>query len=309
MYHHSGGLLHKKLANIVHLDRKSLRVYTQILLKEGSIKRKGEGYHGKYVPTQKPSYTELLLKASLFADDFKFNLLNTAGPPRFSVLNEYNGYRGPSLIFDEPPNNIDPVDATLVDFTSYTKYYDPKFTEENRLERMLFESSNRIGAFIIYAIIQSMSLANDEMLSLSKREHNQFIADWVQTCILQVIPHLILSFRESAHRSIGSFPRVEDPKVKYIKEIQISELNKSFERIYPYLSYKLRKSIDKLSQSLQSYKKWEKSLTNEIEIQKNCKHQFKGAFEANYGYYVQQCLKCHYLKKSKMPRSGKAKKK
>lgn len=210
------------------------------------------------------------------------------------------------MIFDEPPNNIDPVDATLVDFTSYTKYYDPKFTEENRLERMLFESSNRIGAFIIYAIIQAMGLANDEMLSLSKREHNQFIADWVQTCILQVIPHLILSFRESAHRSMDSFPRVEDPKVKYIKKIQISELNKSFERIYPYLSYKLRKSIDRLSQSYRAIRNG-RSLTNEIEIQKNCKHQFKGAYETRYGYYVQQCLKCHYLKKSKMPRSGKAK--
>jgi predicted transcriptional regulator len=310
MYYHSkGGILHNNLANTVNLDRKSLRVYTKILLKEGSIKREGKGYHGKYVPTQKPSYTELLLKSSLFADDFKFNLLNTAGIPKFSVLYEYNGYGGPSLIFDKPPNNIDPVDGTLVDFTSYAKYYDPKFTEENSLERMLFESSNRIGAFIIYAIIQAMSLANNEMLSLSNRERNQFIADWTKTCILQIIPHLILFFRESAHKSMSSFPRVEDPKVKYIKEIQISELNKSFERIYPYLSYKLRKSIDKLPQSLQSYKKWEKSLTNEIEMQENCKHQFKKAFGTKYGYYNRQCLKCHYIEKGKMPRSERSQKK
>jgi hypothetical protein len=70
------------------------------------------------------------------------------------------------LIFDKPPNNIDPVDASLVDFTGYTKYYEPKFTEEDRLERMLFESSNRIGALITYAIIQAMNMASDEMLSL-----------------------------------------------------------------------------------------------------------------------------------------------
>lgn len=268
MYYYSeGGISHNKLVNIVHLDRKSLRPYTQSLLKNGLIKRDGNEHHGKYVPTRKPSYTDLLLRSSLFADDFRFNSLNAAGLPRFSVLYEYNGY-GPSLIFGKPPNNKDPVDATLVDFTAYTKYYEPRFTEQDRLERTLFESSNRIGAFITYAIIQAMNLSNDEMLSLSKGEQDQFTTDWVHTCISQVVPHLISFFKESAYTSMGSYPRVENPKVKYIKEIQTSELNKSFEKLYPYLSYKLRKSIDRLPESLENYKKLMESLNNESKMQK-----------------------------------------
>jgi hypothetical protein len=40
---------------------------------------------------------------------------------------------------------------------------------------------------------------------------------------------------------------------------------------------------------------------------KNCKHQFDKPFETRYGYYDQQCLKCHHIKKGKMPISKETK--
>lgn len=299
-YYSEGGISHHKLADLFHLHIKSLRVYTQNLLKKGLIKREGNGHHGKYVPTRKLPYSDLLLRASLFGDEFK-HLLNAAGPPRFCVLYEYNGYCGPTRIFHKPPNNINPVDATDVDFTTYTKYYEPKFMEDDRLERILFESSNRIGALIIYAIIQAMNLANDEMQSLSKREQNQFISDWVHTCISQVVPYLVFYFKDSAYRSM--YPRMENPE----KKIQTSELSKSFEKLYPYVSHELRKSLDKLPKSLEGYKKQIETLGKESEMQINCKHQFDKPYEARHGYYDRKCLKCHYIKEGKMPRSKKQK--
>jgi predicted transcriptional regulator len=239
MYDSRGGISHNKLANIVHLDRKSLRPYTQNLLKQGLIKREGNKHHGKYIPTRKPSYTDLLLRASLFADYFRLHLLNAAAKPRFAILYEYNGYGSQSLIVDEPPEDYfmkapedrDPLEAAMVDFTAYTKYYQPKFTEQDKLECMLFEFSNRIGAFITYAIVQAANLSDNGVLS--KREQRQFITDWVHTCISHVIPQLTMFFEDSIYRA-GS------------RHIQNSELNEIFQRLYPYLGYKLRKSISKL---------------------------------------------------------------
>ena len=287
-----GGILHNQLAQIVDLDRKSLRRYTQHLMKDRKIRR--EGLHGKYFPTEE-SYKDPLLKATVFGDDFRFKLLDEKKD--LVLCNQ--------IIEDFVLNKI-------VDCTTYTTLYRPMFTTEDKVERTLFEFSNRVGAFITYTLIQAMSPENNKM-SLSTRGQDEIVKKWVQNSISRILPFLAKNFNEFVFRAIDQYPHGYDEYVTFMEkspkfvldESTINRLSIAFGRLYPRLGYEFDKMIMNLPAALENYKRFIEDMREKRKWQQICEHVYKEpATMTLYGYYGKQCSKCHYIKRVKNPNSS-----
>lgn len=284
-----GGISHNQLAQIVDLDRKSLRRYTQPLLGDKKIRR--DGTHGKYFPTEE-AYKDPLLKATLFGDDFRFKLLDEK---KGLVLCD-------QIIEDYEINRV-------VDCTTYSSLYKPMFTTEDEIEQTLFEFSNRVGAFITYALIQAMNPENNKML-LSTRGQDEIVKKWAQNSISRILPFLVKNFNDFVYIAIGQYPRGYDEQVKFMDKSPrfvldgstISKLLTAFRRLYPRLGYEFDKMIMNLPEALDNYKKFIEEMREKRKQQQSCEHVYKEpATMTLYGYYGKQCSKCHYIKRVKNP--------
>jgi hypothetical protein len=100
--------------------------------------RRESGRQGKYFPTEY-AYRDTRLSADVFGSKFRSGLLKKDILVTTNKRTEY-------LI---PPQYC-------IDFTIYRKYFEPKFTEQDRIEWTLFEFSNKIGAFITFTLISSI---------------------------------------------------------------------------------------------------------------------------------------------------------
>jgi hypothetical protein len=183
------------------------------------------------------------------------------------------------------------------------------FTSKYEVEETLFEFSNRVGAFITYALIQAMNPDNNKM-SLSARVQDEIVKKWAQNSISRILPFLVKDFNDFAYRAIGQYPRGYDEQVKFMKKSPrfvldksiISRLLTAFRRLYPRLGYEFDKMIMKLPDASQKHKIYMEELRKKWKQQEICEHVYKEPPAMTlYGYYGKQCSKCHYIKRVKNP--------
>jgi predicted transcriptional regulator len=334
-------LNHDKLAYLVDLDRKRLRRYTTSLTEKGLVKRES-GPHGRYYLT-KETHINPLLKAYLFGDNFRRNLLEKDDLITTNKKVQYS---------------IPPLGSK--DFTTYRRYFEPKFSEKDKLERTLFEFSNRIGAFISYVLIQAMSRSGNNEDIEDPKVQNVLVQRWVNTAITKILPHLAPQFKDSIDKSLGQYYAekpipiriwkclecnsiVEDPngetnlvkmhqnktghtrgrwtdepKQIYLpkKAYQFGTTNRflfdkktdyrirrSFEAIYPLINYEFEKIFQKLPNEIESYKKFQDRMFHKWKQQEICDHEYAKPTMTLQGYYRKQCSKCQHFKKVRKPLS------
>jgi hypothetical protein len=228
------------------------------------------------------------LYAHFFADQFRRNVLKREDLITTTRMVDFTSY--------------------CIDFSTYRQLYEPKFTEQHKLEHTLFEFSNRIGAFITFVLIQSMNPDNFSGTNLeSPKERDLMAKEWVNKAVLVVLPFIIRQFRDSVHKGINKYPRTweeqkryfnKSPKFKMEKEI-IDDLTRSFTRIYPLVSFEFKKIFQNLSSEIKSYKSWLEQLEQKEKKRSKCKHQFREPRMTIYGFCARQCIKCGYFKNVK----------
>jgi hypothetical protein len=288
VYGIKGGISHDQLAQIADLDRKSLRKYTQHLMKDGKISRVGT--HGKYFPTEE-GYKDPLLNATLFGDHFRSRLLD----------NKEDLVLCNKIIRDFRLNKE-------IDCTTYITLYEPKFANGKEIERALFEFSNRIGAFITYALIQTMNPDNNKM-SLSAREQDEIVKKWAQNSISRILPFLVRNFNDLVYRAKGQYPSSYDEQVKFMDKRPkfvlvkpaIDQLLSAFRRLYPRLGYEFDKMILELPESSEYYKMSIEAMREKRKQQQSCEHVYIEPPTITSFWYSKQCYKCQYIKKVKNP--------
>ena len=176
--HEADGISHGELAKIIKKDRKNLRIYTKRLTDRKIIRRES-GPHGKYHVTN--PYGRTWYSAYLFGNLIKERIL----PDECNLVLTNKG--------EKIPENMD--------FVTYTSYFRPRFTSDSELQRVLFEFSNMIGAFVLYILIQGLNPANNRIIESQKYvEQDQLVQEWVKTTLSEVIgdkADLLRSFKES----------------------------------------------------------------------------------------------------------------
>ena len=197
-----GGVFPNQIAEFLGIDRSNIIPYTESLVRKGKIKRKDQ--QSPYMPTDE-SYKNPLLEAYLFGESFLPFLKRTK---KNLVLN--NEVRG---IFKEleHPKEVTTTDGKKIDiyaqlerldFTTYKKYYDTKFTRDDYLEKSLFEFSNRIGAYIVRSMIEATRKTNynTKLIMHSTDAQNAMAQAYMDRAISSLMPYLIPAFKTLIRR-------------------------------------------------------------------------------------------------------------
>jgi hypothetical protein len=308
---------HDKLAYLVDLDRKRLRVYTTSLMEKGMIRRE-EGLHGRYYPTIR-TFKESLLKAELFSDNFRKKLLGKDG------LIATQG--------KETSRHVGSLDVAVSEF------------------------SNRIGAFVAYSLIEAMTNLNgnspgsgsNNELTEDPRLNDILIKRWAEIAITNIIPHLPSLFKDFIDKSADQYFDYKNPvpvktwkclecdtigesyrgnitsllehqedfghlKVKWGPEQKVivprsktslqfsnkelkAKLHKAFATKYPVIDNEFKKIFESMPSEIDSYKKFLARTFARFKQQEHCDHQYGKPAMTLQGYYRKQCVKCNYLKK------------
>lgn len=149
------------------------------------------------------------------------------------------------------------------DFTKYIELYEPKFTVNDKLERVLFEFSNQIGSFITYLLIYSLEFVNSSIMSNNndnnKEGHDFIIKTLVEKGLSHIIPYLPIIFMNWVYPEIYKITNFSK-KVKFVDTASnknnisrtiltdresILSLVKAFTRIYPLMSFEIEKLLPK----------------------------------------------------------------
>ncbi|HET7283662.1 MAG TPA: winged helix-turn-helix domain-containing protein, partial [Nitrososphaeraceae archaeon] len=231
IYGMRAGISHDQLSKEVGLDPKNLRSYIKELKKEGLVK-KGKRLQDKYFPTEE-AYKDQLLNAYLFGDNFKRNIL---GQDHIITTNKKVEYEIP-------------FPSHCRDFTIYRRHFEPKFDENSKLERSLFEFSNKIGAFITYLFIRIMDPADVRSKLGSDQSTDLLLEQIARKAVLTIIRAAMSVFKDSIYKSIDKYPFTYEDTIKYLekrpryifeKDI-IKELRRSFAQIYPLMNHEFEK--------------------------------------------------------------------
>jgi predicted transcriptional regulator len=279
-----GGISQSRLEKQIDLDRKNLKPSIEILIKKGLVKKEKErGLHGKYFSTEK-AYKDPLLFAYFFADIFRHDLLKQEN--LITTTNRIEEHAQPFLL--------------CRDFTTYRHYFEPKFTEKHKLERTLFEFSNRIGAFITYGLIQAMNPDNYNEYNLgSAQEQDTLVREWIHRAVLRALPFIIWQFRDSIYKGINQYPKNYEEEVKYMdtkpkfvldKKI-ITELTRSFARIYPLVNYEFQKIFRNLFSEVEQYKSYVEEIKEKWKKQEKCEHEYGQPRTTIFGFCGKECNK------------------
>jgi hypothetical protein len=287
------GISHQDLADRVGLDRKNLRPYIKRLKSRKMITR-APGKQGKYFPTT-IVYQDALLTASLFGELAILRLLNVGN-------------------YVVPKENA----------STYSDYFSLKFTEDSGLERALFEFSNKIGAFIIYVLIQAMNPRNGYIIKSEEKDldRDALVQEWVKNAILSIIPLLLVKFKDTIFSDLDSvMPPDLDPKkindvimdylfekpLFQLKAKTIAELGQKFQALYPIVKYRLDQILEGLPTAIENYQVSTDYFRIRQKVVDTCEHKFQGAKERlvlldGSRYWVpnlnkiMHCSKCHYTK-------------
>jgi predicted transcriptional regulator len=283
------GVPHVELAKVIGLDRKNLSRYMKRLIAKKLIRRE-TGRQGKYFPTEH-AYRDTRLSADVFGRKFRSSLLKEN---ILVTTNKRTEYHLPSWY--------------CIDFTIYRKYFEPKFSEEDKIEHELFEFSNKIGAFITFTLIQAMSRDNTHLIfSKENIARDELIEEWIKNVVLAIIPALAWEFKSAAYKSLDKYPNNYKSKVKFMSKRprflfskhDAHVLSGAFTRIYPLLNYKLEKILKELPDSTDSFKAQLEHMEQKSKEQQSCKHEYGQPTDTLYGY-GRQCSKCHYIERVKI---------
>jgi len=236
------GIHHVELSKKIGIDRKNLTPYMTKLIAIGLIRRES-GRQGKYFPTDQ-AYIDTRLSADVFGRKFRSGIL-----------------KNDEIVTTNKRTEIDA--HYCIDFTIYKRYFEPKFTEEDRIEHTLFEFSNKIGAFITFTLIQAMSLDNKNLIfSKENIARDELIQEWIKNAMLDVIPALAWEFRTKVYKSLDKYPKNHNSKLTFLSKrprLLFSKedtrvLSGAFTRIYTLLSYELENILKELPNATDSFK-------------------------------------------------------
>ena len=168
-----GGVFPNQIAKILDIDKSNIVPYTKSLEKKGKINRKSP--QSPYFPTDE-SFKNFSLEADLFGE-ISLRLLKKI-KKKLILVNEEA----------QIPSKFD----------TYKNYYEPKFGREDYLERVLFEFSNRIGAFITRAVIEATRASNynAKLLLKSTDIQNSMTQAYMKKAMYSLIPFLAPIFKK-----------------------------------------------------------------------------------------------------------------
>jgi hypothetical protein len=215
------GISHQKLAEIVKIDRKSLRKYTKWLIEKGLIRR--EGKHGNYFPTSKS-------KGGTYAS------ADTLCRQFVKMVFDWDDYW---------QGQATSIPQALKEVTS--QYISPRqktVAGDINLERILFDFSNTIGGFITYILIQLVNPSIKIEKHVHDLEEESLVKQkWVGDVMSVLSEHLLNIFIEQTWYHPTNFP--QDPR----KYTYFGDLTSSFFLAYPELYKKLEILMRKLPES------------------------------------------------------------
>ena len=193
-----GGILPEKLAKVIGLNKKNLLPYLKILEKEKAIERKNE--QAPYFLTDK-FYKDTMLIARLFGESSSRLLRDRRD---LILTNEaktvYQRFDHPN--FRNGKNND--TELRRYNFTKYKEFLLTKFSDKTLTEKNFFEFSNRIGAFIIRALIEAMNRENYSNKVTDLIEQQAMSQEYINNAISAFIPHLIPAFKELIEKNTPS---------------------------------------------------------------------------------------------------------
>jgi hypothetical protein len=297
------GISHQELADKMELHRTNLQPYTDSLMEKNKISRKNK--KSKYFVTQ-DIFKDPILNASIFADTVRFKLLKNTD--KFLILNE-----DISFIFSNDHQDKE----YFKNFITYKNFFQPNFTKNQNLEKMLFEFSNRIGSFITYLLIYSMNFnkMNRESVELTDKEKDEIIQRMVEEGITNLIPYLPHFFKDTVNKALGNFPRFnfekrleyfkKNPKLVFDPDIN-NKLIDAFTKLYPLMSYEFEKILPQQFRliygkelkgwvsAIEEHKKYLNEFHEKLREQRTCKHEYiKKSKTSRY-----QCKLCNHIKKT-----------
>lgn len=310
----SNGISHQKLAEFVELDRKSLRPYIKDLMKKGLVKIVRRNKQTLYLSTEE-FHQDPVFKAEVFGTSFQSKLRDK----KFKILNEEEKTPIKSVIKKDENDNL--IQQTIrYDFTKYKQLFEPKFSQNDNIEKVLFEFSNQIGAFITYLIIYCMNPENHNT-NLSRDENDRITQKMFQTAMNKITPYLIIRFSDFLNNMSNIFNTKHTTKKRkginskessrhYLpKDFIAIKLLDAFVRLYPLMIFEFEKILDKryffqevledYPPAIEGYKKQLISYNQMLKQQETCKHDFGKPTESIFGTIIQQCSKCKYIQKVK----------
>jgi len=254
-----GGISLADISRIIDIDRKYLIKHLQSLQIDGLVRR-GKGKHGRYLATKYiPSDT--YLSAEVFAKLFVAYVLR---PNDDDIAQVYSPY----------------IESRSLD--QYQNY-------GLSLERIMFDFSNAIGAFITYVLIQSMNQVNNIITNVQDtKEKDLVIQKWVSDVISELQAYLLPLFKDCIQNSILTIDRCKkdgigesilnyvylEPKYIFDNSI-IADLTSAFSNAYPDLYRTLEKVRKKWPKIVQQTNDNITYLSMSHEIQRKCKHEYK----------------------------------
>jgi hypothetical protein len=279
---------------------------------QGQIKIVRKGKTTKYLPTIDSIFMDTSLAGFLFGFYSSNELLNKHAPV---ISNEkYSSLRsGPDLKFHNVNINCNNL-----------RYFKPKFNEEkDSIEKLIFEFSNRIGAFILYTFINALYEENKFTLSrkekLTDRDKNMLIHSWNMNAIGSfVLREALKDFRASIFDVIHNNSHVEydfdeddlleserkKSNFTFSKQIY-NKLCGAFARVYPSIYQRLLENVIDPVLGLEAQTALRKERFKYFEEMRKAgnksdhKHNFKmERVDSNWKY--KRCLQCGKEQKEKV---------
>lgn len=309
-----GGISRRRLAEIVGLNEKNLLKYLKELTSEGKIKKANKLAH--YFPTDE-FYKDPLLNAYIFGENISRRFLrrpvsdlipnnelrteesnglgrllsgisNTIGAfivrLMIEAINEEN-YSETMKSLDRKDHHVliqkyvergmSPVIPRLVPAFHNLITNIPKFINE-------FYKS-KISQVYVWKCLQCNSYAETyDKNNIEKHEKNHYEKTG-HTKSRKTEAPIPIESKERKEKGINMF---------LLKREIIEELIGAFNNIYPILGIEFDKVLENMPNERGAFKRMTESLFQEIEQQKNCKHEFKPPFIGLYGYYEKYCSRC-----------------
>jgi hypothetical protein len=204
IYGPRGGISHNMLSDRMSLDRKNLTKYTTGLLEKGKIKRQGK--KGPYFPVEE-YYKDPLLNSKILAESFKPFLREKKGlvlnnEQERCVFKSEADSDVRSMISEDKKHEVKLTKADVYDFTTYRELYLrllylPARSDKSQIQKTLFELSNRVGAFVIRALIEATNQENyiENGGTNDPREQEtlaqEYIKNAISTLAISLLPDFI----------------------------------------------------------------------------------------------------------------------
>jgi hypothetical protein len=289
MHSTRGGLIKQEIAKKMEMDRHSIQPYLNNMLKKKLIQKNDKE---KYLSTS-PLEKDPIFKTRTFSIFFR-RVLEDILP----------------LILDRGLIKIDLNDLcipkNLEIIQSSAKFRDlfKKFNNEMETEKILFEFSNRIGAFVTYLCIYSLS--PDNHIEKNSTDRQKTTLSMVEEGIHQIAAYVLPIFARILYLNSISNLQSHNNKFQLNQDI-INGLYYAFLRLYPTLTYEFERILDKRPffshileyepSKIEFYKDEVNSESKIAKRQKNCLHNFGSPFFIDkLEITIEKCKKCKFEK-------------